>query len=58
MVTYYVTLFVSLLLNYLTHHLFCLGGIYVTSYVTSTMSSLIAIYWFLFLKVDIVNALF
>jgi hypothetical protein len=40
MVTYYVTLFFSLLLNYLTHHLFYLGGIYVTSYVTPTMSSL------------------
>jgi hypothetical protein len=31
MVTY-VSLFVSLLLNYLPHHLFCLDGIYVTSY--------------------------
>jgi hypothetical protein len=41
MVTYYVTPFVSLFHNYLTHHLFCLGGIYITSYVTSTMSSLI-----------------
>jgi hypothetical protein len=40
MVTYYVTPSVSILLNYLTHHLFCLDGIYVTSYVTPTMSSL------------------
>ena len=42
MVTYYVTLFVSLLFNYMTHHLFCLCGIYVTTYVTPTMTSLIA----------------
>ena len=40
MVTYYVTLFVSLLINYLTHHHFCLCGIYVTTYVTPTMTSL------------------
>jgi hypothetical protein len=39
MVTYYV-IFVSLLFNYLTHHLFCLCGIYITSYVTPTMDSL------------------
>jgi hypothetical protein len=36
MVTYYVTLFVSLLLNYLPHHIFFLGGIHVTTYVTPT----------------------
>jgi hypothetical protein len=35
MVTYYVTLFVSLLVNYLLPHHFCLYGIYVTTYVTS-----------------------
>ena len=41
MVTYYVTLFASLLINYLPHHQFCLCGIYVTTYVTPTMTSLI-----------------
>ena len=40
MVTYYVTLFASLLINYLPHHHFCLCGIYVTTYVTPTMTSL------------------
>jgi hypothetical protein len=40
MVIYYVTLFVSLLLNYMPHHIFCLGGMHVTTYVTPTMSSL------------------
>jgi hypothetical protein len=40
MVTYYVTLFVSLLLNYMPHHIFCLGVMHVTTYVTLTMSSL------------------
>ena len=39
-VTYYVTLFVSLFINYLTRHHFCLCGIYVTTYVTPTMTSL------------------
>jgi hypothetical protein len=43
MVTYYVTPFVSLLLNYMPHHIVCLGGMHVTTYVTSTMSSLIHI---------------
>ena len=41
MVTYYVTLFASLLINYLPHQHFCLCGIYVTTYVTPTMTSLI-----------------
>ena len=41
MVTYYVTLFASLLINYLPPHHFCLCGIYVTTYVTLTMTSLI-----------------
>ena len=40
MVTYYVTLFISLLINYLPHHIFCLCGMYVTTYVTPTMPSL------------------
>ena len=40
MVTYYVTLFASLLINYLPPHHFCLCGIYVTTYVTPTMTSL------------------
>jgi hypothetical protein len=40
MVTNYVTLFDSLLINYLPHHIFCLGGMHVTIYVTPTMSSL------------------
>jgi hypothetical protein len=40
MVTYYVTLFVSLLLNYMPHHIFCLGVMHVTTYVTPTISSL------------------
>jgi hypothetical protein len=40
MVTYYVTLFVSLLLNYVSHYIFYLGGMHVTTYVTPTMSSL------------------
>jgi hypothetical protein len=40
MVIYYVTPFVYLLLNYMPHHIFCLGGMHVTTYVTPTMSSL------------------
>jgi hypothetical protein len=40
MVTYYVTPFVSLLLNYMQLHIFWLSGMYVTTYVTPTMSSL------------------
>jgi hypothetical protein len=40
MATYYVTLFVSLLLNYMPYHIFFLVGMYVTTYVTPTMSSL------------------
>jgi hypothetical protein len=41
MVTYYViTLFISLLLNYMPHHIFYLGDIHVTTYITPTMSSL------------------
>ena len=40
MVTYCVSLFVSLFFNYMTHHLFCLCGIYVTTYVSPTMTSL------------------
>jgi hypothetical protein len=40
MVTYYVTPFVFLLLKYMPHHIFCLGGMHVTTYVTPTMSSL------------------
>jgi hypothetical protein len=40
MVTYYVTPFASLLLHCMTHHIFCLGGMHVTIYVTPTMSSL------------------
>ena len=44
MVTYYVTLFASLLINYLPHHHFCLCGIYVTTYVTPTMTSLRVVY--------------
>ena len=45
MLTYYVTLFVSLLFNYMTRHLFCLCDIYVTIYVTSTMTSLSGCRW-------------
>jgi hypothetical protein len=41
MITYYVTLFVSLLLNYMLNHIFYLGGMHVTTYVSFTMSSLI-----------------
>ena len=40
MVTYYVTLFASLFINCVTHHLLCLYGMYVTTYVTPTMTSL------------------
>src|ERR1041385_6451573 len=40
MVTYYVTPFASFFINYLPHHLLCLCGTYVTTYVTSTMASL------------------
>jgi hypothetical protein len=45
MVTYYVIPFVSLLLNYMPHHILCLGGMYVTTYVTPTMSSLSCVLW-------------
>jgi disulfide bond formation protein DsbB len=41
MVTYYVILFVSLLLNYLPNHIFYLSGMYIFTYITFTMSSLI-----------------
>jgi hypothetical protein len=37
-ITYYVTPFVFLLLNYLPHYIFCLDGIYVTTFITSTIS--------------------
>jgi hypothetical protein len=40
MITYYATLFIFLLLNCMSHHIFCLGGMHVTNYVTLTMSSL------------------
>jgi hypothetical protein len=43
MVTYYVTPFVCLLLNYMPHHIFCLGGMHVTTYVTPTMSRLVIV---------------
>jgi hypothetical protein len=41
MVTYYVIPIVSPVFNYLRHHLFCLGGRQVTTYVTSSIPSLI-----------------
>ena len=40
MVTYYVTPFAYLLINYLPHHISSLCGNHVTTYVTPTMSSL------------------
>jgi hypothetical protein len=39
-ILYCITLFLSFLINYLSHHIFCLSGIYVTTYVTPTISSL------------------
>jgi hypothetical protein len=43
MITYYVTLFLSLLINYMPHHILSLGDMHVTTYVTPTMSSLMEV---------------
>jgi hypothetical protein len=40
MIIYYVTPFVFLILNYLPHHIFYLGDMHVTTFVSPTMSSL------------------